>query len=85
MVNLGPLPTSMMQFFVILVNSIRRKPILGVRGVPGYIIVIIRFGYSADVLVWQQATFNLRIISIVAYTKIKDKLRLITYYPTNVS
>ena len=43
MLNSGPLPTSKMEFFVMIVNSIERNPISDVAGVSGYIIVIIRF------------------------------------------
>ena len=43
MVNSGPLLTSKMEFFVMIVNSIEKSPILDMAGVSGYIIVIIRF------------------------------------------
>ena len=50
MVNSGSLPTSKMEFFVMIVNSIAKNHILDVQGVSGYITVIIGFWYSADVL-----------------------------------
>ena len=37
------LPTSKMEFFVMIVSSIAKSPILDVPGVSGYIIVIICF------------------------------------------
>ena len=43
MVNSDPLPTSKMEFFVMIVNCIEKSPILDVPGVSGYIIVIILF------------------------------------------
>ena len=43
MVNSGYLPTLKMEFFVMIVNSIAKSPILDVSGVSGYIIVIICF------------------------------------------
>ena len=43
MVNSGPLPMSKMEFFVMIVNSTEKSPILDVPGVSGYIIVIILF------------------------------------------
>ena len=63
MVNSGPLPISKMEFFVTIVNSIEKSPILDVPGVSAYIIVIIRFG-----LQWRwQEIFNLRIVTIFPY------------------
>ena len=50
MVNSGSLPTSKMEFSVMIVNSIAKNHILDVQGVSGYITVIIGFWYSADVL-----------------------------------
>ena len=41
MVDSGSLSTSKMEFFVMIVNSIAKSPILDVPGVSGYIIVII--------------------------------------------
>ena len=41
--NSEPLPTSKMEFFVIIVNSTEKSPISDVAGVYGYKIVIIRF------------------------------------------
>ena len=41
--NSEPLPTSKMEFFVMIVNSIEKSPISDVAGVSGYKIVIIRF------------------------------------------
>ena len=41
--NSGPLLTSKMEFFVIIVNSIEKSPISDVAGVSGYKIVIIRY------------------------------------------
>ena len=43
MVNSGSLPTSKMEFFVMIFNSTKKSPILDVPGVSGYIIVIMRF------------------------------------------
>ena len=43
MVNPGSLPTSKMEFFVMIVNSIAKNPILDVPAVSGYIIVFICF------------------------------------------
>ena len=43
MVNSGLLPISKMEFFVMIVNSIEKSPILDMPGVSGYIIVIILF------------------------------------------
>ena len=43
MVNSGPLPISKMEFFVTIVNSIEKSPILDVPGVSAYITVIILF------------------------------------------
>ena len=43
MVNSRPLPISKMEFFVMIVNSIEKRPILDVPGVSGYIIAIILF------------------------------------------
>ena len=43
MVNSGPLPILKMEFFVTIVNSIEKSPILDVPGVSAYIIVIILF------------------------------------------
>ena len=51
------------------VNSIAKNPILDVPGVTSYIKAIIHCGYSADVLPWWQEIFNLRIVSIIPYTK----------------
>ena len=50
MVNSGSLPTSKMELFVMIVNSIAKNHILDVPGVSGYITVIISFWYNADVL-----------------------------------
>ena len=41
MVDSGSLPTSKMEIFVMIVNSIGKSPILDVPGVFGYMIVII--------------------------------------------
>ena len=43
MVNSGSLPTSKIEFFVMIVNSIAKSPTLDVLGVSSYIIVIICF------------------------------------------
>ena len=69
MANSRSLPTLKIGFFVIIVNSIAKSPILDAPRVSGYIILIIAFGYSADVLSWWYEIFNLRIVSIVPYTK----------------
>ena len=50
MVNLGSLPTSKMEFFVMIANSISKIPILDVPGVYRFVIVTSAFGYSVDVL-----------------------------------
>ena len=55
MVKSGSLPTSKMEFFVMIVNSIAKSLILDVPGVSGHIICLYNqllsaFGYSADVL-----------------------------------
>ena len=42
MVNLGPLLTSKMEFFVMIVNTIAESSIADVSGVSGHITVIIR-------------------------------------------
>ena len=72
MVNSGSLLTWKMEFFVLIVISIGKSPILDVPGVSGYIIVLSAFGYSADGIPWWQEIFNLRIVSVVSvvpYTK----------------
>ena len=43
MVNSGYVSTLKMEFFIMIVNSIAKSPVLDVPGVSGYIIVIIYF------------------------------------------
>ena len=69
MVNLGSLPRSKMEFFVMIANSIAKIPILDVPRVYRFVIVTSGFGYSVDVLPRWHEIFNLKIVSIVPYTK----------------
>ena len=50
MVNLGSLPRSKMEFFVMIANSIAKIPILDVPRVYRFVIVTSAFGYSVDIL-----------------------------------
>ena len=50
--NSAPLPTSNMEFLVMINNSIVKSPILDVPGVVVILWLSSAFGYGADVLPW---------------------------------
>ena len=59
MVNSGPLPISKMEFFVIIVNSIAKSPILDVPRVSCYIILMMMMVNCFCGMVDRQKVFSL--------------------------